>query len=324
MITRIDAVTLPDPTDRALERLRETGRAYVDFALREPGLFAVAFTAAHPRPESPHSRPPRARRADRPLRRAQRRPGRAGRGAARSPPSDGRAPTSPAGRWSTGSPSLNVHGPLREVPDEVREPCARGRARRHPARPDVADASPTRQPSVSRSKTYVEQLATPSRGRRGRPGRDRAPQGVDHPAVGDHEHGLPAVLVGQAVQDPEHPVGGLPAGLTAGYADLEVTGQPAGHQRLEERRVERPAQVVTGGELLQPLAHPHRQPEHTRRDLGGLHGPRELAARHRGDPLRPQPLPQVARLLAARARSGCPPWRSSPGSRTPPPRAARR
>ena len=49
MRTRIDAVTLPDPTARALERLRETGRAYVAFALREPGLFAVAFTvSAHP------------------------------------------------------------------------------------------------------------------------------------------------------------------------------------------------------------------------------------------------------------------------------------
>ena len=49
MVTRIDAVSLTDPTARATERLRETGRAYVAFALREPGLFAVAFTA----PEGP-------------------------------------------------------------------------------------------------------------------------------------------------------------------------------------------------------------------------------------------------------------------------------
>jgi AcrR family transcriptional regulator len=49
MQTRIDAVTLTDPTARATQRLRETGRAYVDFALREPGLFAVAFGA----PEGP-------------------------------------------------------------------------------------------------------------------------------------------------------------------------------------------------------------------------------------------------------------------------------
>jgi AcrR family transcriptional regulator len=55
MQTRIDAVPLTDPTARATERLRETGRAYVDFALREPGLFEVAFTA----PEGPsvHSEP---------------------------------------------------------------------------------------------------------------------------------------------------------------------------------------------------------------------------------------------------------------------------
>lgn len=49
MTTRIDAVALSDPVERAQERLRETGRAYVDFAIREPGLFAVAFTA----PETP-------------------------------------------------------------------------------------------------------------------------------------------------------------------------------------------------------------------------------------------------------------------------------
>src|SRR6478672_7715361 len=48
MRARIDAVTLADPRARATERLRETGRAYVDFALREPGLFAVAFTAVEP------------------------------------------------------------------------------------------------------------------------------------------------------------------------------------------------------------------------------------------------------------------------------------
>jgi AcrR family transcriptional regulator len=55
MQTRIDAVTLTDPVARATERLRETGRAYVDYALREPGLFAVAFGA----PEGPmvHSDP---------------------------------------------------------------------------------------------------------------------------------------------------------------------------------------------------------------------------------------------------------------------------
>jgi AcrR family transcriptional regulator len=46
MRARIGAVRLADPAERALERLRETGRAYVDFALREPGLFTVAFSVA--------------------------------------------------------------------------------------------------------------------------------------------------------------------------------------------------------------------------------------------------------------------------------------
>ena len=44
MRRRIEAVADTDPAARATERLRETGRAYVDFAIREPGLFAVAFT----------------------------------------------------------------------------------------------------------------------------------------------------------------------------------------------------------------------------------------------------------------------------------------
>lgn len=45
MRERIDAVEIEETTARAVERLRETGRAYVEFALREPGLFAVAFTS---------------------------------------------------------------------------------------------------------------------------------------------------------------------------------------------------------------------------------------------------------------------------------------
>lgn len=45
MRTRADSVTVPDPALRAVKRLGETGRAYVDFAISEPGLFAVAFTS---------------------------------------------------------------------------------------------------------------------------------------------------------------------------------------------------------------------------------------------------------------------------------------
>lgn len=45
MRERIAAVDETEPAARAAARLRETGRAYVAFALTEPGLFATAFTA---------------------------------------------------------------------------------------------------------------------------------------------------------------------------------------------------------------------------------------------------------------------------------------
>jgi AcrR family transcriptional regulator len=43
MQRRLDGVREADPAQRARARLRETGRAYVEFALSEPGLFTVAF-----------------------------------------------------------------------------------------------------------------------------------------------------------------------------------------------------------------------------------------------------------------------------------------
>jgi AcrR family transcriptional regulator len=46
MRDRIAGVEETDPAERAMARLRETGRAYVEFALAEPGLFATAFTAS--------------------------------------------------------------------------------------------------------------------------------------------------------------------------------------------------------------------------------------------------------------------------------------
>jgi AcrR family transcriptional regulator len=41
----MDAVTASDARTRARDRLRACGRAYVHFAVAEPGLFAVAFAA---------------------------------------------------------------------------------------------------------------------------------------------------------------------------------------------------------------------------------------------------------------------------------------
>jgi AcrR family transcriptional regulator len=52
MAKRVKAVRAKDPVERARRRLREVGRAYVHFALGEPGLFEVAFSAAA-HPEAP-------------------------------------------------------------------------------------------------------------------------------------------------------------------------------------------------------------------------------------------------------------------------------
>ena len=100
MQTRIDAVTLADPTARALARLRETGRAYVAFALREPGLFAVAFTISEGAAAHSVSGHP-----ERPLRVCSTRCSTSSSTVAPWLPSAGSAPTSPVGRWSTASPT---------------------------------------------------------------------------------------------------------------------------------------------------------------------------------------------------------------------------
>jgi len=46
MRERTRAVHADDPRERARLRLREVGKAYVEFALTEPGLFAVGFAHA--------------------------------------------------------------------------------------------------------------------------------------------------------------------------------------------------------------------------------------------------------------------------------------
>jgi AcrR family transcriptional regulator len=44
MRSRVKRVRVKDPVERARRRLREVGKAYVEYALAEPGLFAVAFS----------------------------------------------------------------------------------------------------------------------------------------------------------------------------------------------------------------------------------------------------------------------------------------
>jgi AcrR family transcriptional regulator len=51
MRARLAGVTAEEPGARALQRLRETGRAYVHFALAEPGLFSTAFAGGEGTPD---------------------------------------------------------------------------------------------------------------------------------------------------------------------------------------------------------------------------------------------------------------------------------
>jgi AcrR family transcriptional regulator len=53
MQRRLDGVTETEPAARARARLRATGRAYVEFALAEPGLFTVAFCPSDAEGSSP-------------------------------------------------------------------------------------------------------------------------------------------------------------------------------------------------------------------------------------------------------------------------------
>jgi len=56
MLAAMDAVRVRNPSKRATERFRACGREYIQFALEEPGLFAVAFRPSPPElyePEDP-------------------------------------------------------------------------------------------------------------------------------------------------------------------------------------------------------------------------------------------------------------------------------
>jgi AcrR family transcriptional regulator len=57
MAQRVAALPDGDPRQRARARLREIGRAYVDYALAEPGLFAVAFAVRGMDPEMAEADP---------------------------------------------------------------------------------------------------------------------------------------------------------------------------------------------------------------------------------------------------------------------------
>jgi AcrR family transcriptional regulator len=117
MNTRIAAVRRDDPTQRALDRLRETGRAYVDFALREPGLFTVAFTSAAP----PDALVGDAAELSGPYGVLNRVLDELVECGALTPE---RRVGADVGCWAMvhGFAELHVHGPLHDLPAEIREP----------------------------------------------------------------------------------------------------------------------------------------------------------------------------------------------------------
>lgn len=119
MESRIAAVSLTDPTERGIAQLRETGRAYVDFATREQGLFAVAFTSPADAETQQHTQldeaPPAGPYAV--LNRILDDLVAAG---ALTPE---RRVGADVACWATvhGYAELHVHGPLRDVPPELRD-----------------------------------------------------------------------------------------------------------------------------------------------------------------------------------------------------------
>jgi AcrR family transcriptional regulator len=60
MRRRLDQLDEPDSARLAIRRLHEVGQAYVEFALAEPGLFAVAFSADDDQPPQDPARQGRA------------------------------------------------------------------------------------------------------------------------------------------------------------------------------------------------------------------------------------------------------------------------
>ncbi len=58
MRRRLDELDEPDSARLAVRRLHEVGKAYVEFALAEPGLFAVAFSPEQAEPAADPECPP--------------------------------------------------------------------------------------------------------------------------------------------------------------------------------------------------------------------------------------------------------------------------
>ena len=112
MNQRLGTVTTEDPVERARSALREVGRAYVDFALAEPGLFEIAFAISKAPDEEPPDAGPYALLGavlDDLV------------GVGALPPA--RRDAAQILCWASvhGFATLHLSGPLRAVPDELRE-----------------------------------------------------------------------------------------------------------------------------------------------------------------------------------------------------------
>ncbi|MEZ5192680.1 MAG: hypothetical protein R2734_09275 [Nocardioides sp.] len=141
MRRRLDELEEPDHVGWP-NRLAEVGRAYVEFALAEPGLFAVAFSDAgpgHAQAGSAHRRPrSRSTPAPPPARRVPGRPGRR-RGHA------GGSSRRERCRLLGGGPRLRralLSGPLRELPAVERGPALDDAAGDRAARAGGARVAP--------------------------------------------------------------------------------------------------------------------------------------------------------------------------------------
>ena len=136
MRKHMGAVRAKSPQDRARRRLRASGRAYVVFALTEPGFFEVAFSAKElpqslTEPDVAWPKSPRAARA----------------ATTRATPDRTRSSARPWTSWSTagelepqrrtgadvtcwaavhGFALLNLHGPLRAIDEQTRAPMLEG------------------------------------------------------------------------------------------------------------------------------------------------------------------------------------------------------
>lgn len=120
MIERLNQVTVRGPVHRARARLEAIGRAYIDFAITEPGWFRTAFSSARPHPvDGSADEPPGATAADDPTNPYHVLSARLDELVEVGALTPQRRPGAEFGAWSAvhGLSSLLLDGPLRDLPE---------------------------------------------------------------------------------------------------------------------------------------------------------------------------------------------------------------